>query len=393
MGRYYLYLEAIEKGVDITIDEAKSSKIAELIERIEGDSEPTPMPSITPLKSAEPSPTPVPTPTASEMIPSNSPIISKSPEVSPGLSAKEITTFSESVVSVTVFDQNKSIISQGSGFCVGTGLFVTNYRLVEDGVVINITEKDGKVYNVDGIVKYDKARDLVVLKTTVDTGMKPLKIGSKASLAKGDWIVAIGKSKGLTNTVSEGSIKAFKTDKIELTAPISSESSGGPVLDRKGNVVGITSYGISNKNVNSAIPADYIVDWVKELARNNIKVIRKTLAFDSEFELNFVVYKIIRALENEDINAYFNCMIDELYTNETKDNLEVLFSKFDLAYNIESIKVTSKNEEQAKVSYVYTISKESGPEFKNYRITGECSLVRVNGVWKISDSTENKEYI
>jgi len=74
-----------------------------------------------------------------------------------------------------------------------------------------------------------------------------------------------------------------------------------------------------------------------------------------------VVYKIIRALENEDAATYFGCMTDELYKDETRKNLEVLFTTYDLAYNIESINVVSKSEEQAKVSYVYTINKEAGP--------------------------------
>lgn len=113
----------------------------------------------------------------------------------------------------------------------------------------------------------------------------------------------------------------------------------------KGNVVAVATYGVSKQGVNAAIPADYVADWVKELAKysfNNIKIVRKTLVFDSDFELNFAVYKIIKALENEDVTAYFECMTDELYKDETKENLEVLFATFDLAYNVESLKVISK---------------------------------------------------
>jgi len=67
--------------------------------------------------------------------------------------------------------------------------------------------------------------------------------------------------------VTKGSIKSLKvdglTDAIELSASISKESTGGPVFDMKGNVVGITAYGISKQNVNAVIPADYVADWVK----------------------------------------------------------------------------------------------------------------------------------
>lgn len=396
MGRYYLYLEAKEKGMDITIDEVKSSKISDLIEKIEDNTELAPTPTPVPPETPEPTPTP----TASEATPSNSPVESKSPEAVPELGSREIEILGESVVLVTAYDENRKVVSQGSGFAVGTGLFATNYHLVKDGVVVKITAGDGKVYDVDGIVKYDKAKDLALLKTTVETGVNPLKLGTKKSLTKGSRIVAIGKANGAKNTVTKGSIKSLKvdglTDAIELSASISKESTGGPVFDMKGNVVGITAYGISKQNVNAVIPADYVADWVKELSKHsfgNIRIVRKTLVFDSDFEFNFVVYKIIRALENEDAATYFGCMTDELYKDETRKNLEVLFTTYDLAYNIESINVVSKSEEQAKVSYVYTINKEAGPNFKNYRIIGECSLIKVDGTWKINDSEEKKEYI
>jgi len=72
---------------------------------------------------------------------------------------------------------------------------------------------------------------------------------------------------------------------------------------------------------------------------------------------SFVVYKIIRALENEDAATYFGCMTDELYKDETRKNLEVLFTTYDLAYNIESINVVQRVK-TGKSKLCYTITKK-----------------------------------
>lgn len=395
MGRYSLFLEAKEKGLEVTIGEVKTNEVSVIIKKLEETEVPTPVPTPVPTSVLN-----TPTPVIPTTTPSNTLYITLSPSALSELTEKDIAELDESVVIVTAYDKNKKIVSQGSGFCVESGLFVTNYHLVENAVSLAIITDNKKVFSVEGIVKLDKARDLVVLKTSGRPGISPLKLGSKLTLREEDKVVALDNSEGLKTSVSEGVVKEFgkagSIDVIGITIPIKDANSCGPLFDMKGNVVGVTSYKFSKGNQNFAIPADYIANWVKELSRisfSNIKVIRKTLVLDDSYEMKLVVFNIVNALENEDADRYFNSMTKERYSDGLKNNLTILFNTYDLVYNLESIEVINVSTEKAEMSYIYSIYKEKGPEFKNCKITGRCMLKKVDGAWKINKSDETIEYI
>ncbi|WP_010247806.1 anti-sigma-I factor RsgI family protein [Acetivibrio cellulolyticus] len=396
MGRYSLYMEAKEKGVEISINEAKESSLEELVQNIEVAEESV-VQTPTPLITEYPTPTLTPSPVAS---PTVIPTVISTVEPTKELSAAEIEELGKSIVTVNAYNKNKKAILHGSGFCVAPGLFVTNYHVIENAVCLKITTNDGRTYNVEGIVKMDKKTDLAILKTVKDPGVKALETDTKPVLDKGDRIAAIGSQNGNKYAVSEGSIVGFKKrasiDLIQIEVPLLKGNSGGPLFDMEGNVIGIASYGVSDNSLNLAIPIDYVSGWIKELSKysfKNTKVIRRTLSFDDNYDLNIVVFNIVNALEKEDMESYFSNMTEELYSEETKNNLEVLFKNYELTYNLESLYVASQNADNAVVKYVYSIYKGNGPDFKNCRITGSCNLKNINGVWKIAKSEEKIEYI
>ena len=118
------------------------------------------------------------------------------------------------------------------------------------------------IHYVEDIVAIDTDWDLVVLKTSA-TGSRGLPLGSSVHVSVGDTVYAVGNPHGLEGTFSQGivsSIREFDSGRLlQITAPISEGSSGGPVISARGEVIGI-SVGMldDGQNLNFAIPAEYL---------------------------------------------------------------------------------------------------------------------------------------
>jgi len=168
-----------------------------------------------------------------------------------------------SVVLLVMEDNNGQPISLGSGFFVKKNLIATNFHVVE-GASSGYAKIIGKQkkYEIKGIVGLDKKRDLVILEVN-SLKITPLKLGNVENIAIGDEIFAIGNPKGLEGTFSKGIVSGMRqvgSDSLmQITAPISPGSSGGPVLDNHGIVVGIAVATFKGgQNLNFAIPVSYL---------------------------------------------------------------------------------------------------------------------------------------
>ena len=181
-----------------------------------------------------------------------------------GQTATEIAkTGIKSTVSIVALDKIAQPLGYGSGFIIDDELIVTNVHVIEGSssayVLLNGHEKK---YTVSGYVAIDKSNDLVILKVAGLYGSK-LNLGSETFPEIGEKIYAVGNPKGLNGTFSEGivsGIRELTTNQIlQITAPISPGSSGGPVLNSSGRVVGIAFASFSaGQNLNFAIPVKYL---------------------------------------------------------------------------------------------------------------------------------------
>ncbi len=168
--------------------------------------------------------------------------------------------------------------STGSGFVITEdGYIVTNYHVVEGAISVAVTMHNSMEHKAV-VIGYDDANDIAVLKIEVQ-GLKFLKVGSSDDLIVGDQVVAIGNPLGeLTSTMTVGYVsakdRAITTDgarinMIQTDAAINSGNSGGPLLNMKGEVVGITtakysgttSSGASIEGISFAVPMDDV--WKK----------------------------------------------------------------------------------------------------------------------------------
>ena len=181
-----------------------------------------------------------------------------------------IEKISRSVVKLTCYDEFGNEYASGSGFfAFENNLIVTNYHVIEGNVYSIKASSDGKEFAVDYLVNYNERYDLALLKVkdSVIKGKKldfePLPIGDSSSLNVSEHITAIGVPLGVSKTVSDGMVSGFYEDNgvnlIQFTAPISPGSSGGALLNDRGEVVGITSASFSDgQNFNLTVPSSYI---------------------------------------------------------------------------------------------------------------------------------------
>ncbi len=168
-----------------------------------------------------------------------------------------------SVVMLLMEDANGQPTALGSGFFVGENIIATNLHVVGgsyQGYAKKVGEKTK--YNIAGIVGIDRDMDLVILEIE-DIEGPPLPFGDSQQIAVGDEVYVIGNPQGLEGTFSRGiisGIRDFGTKYIfQVTAPISPGSSGGPVLNDKGRVIGVAFATLAEgQNLNFAVPAYYL---------------------------------------------------------------------------------------------------------------------------------------
>lgn len=177
-----------------------------------------------------------------------------------------ISIASQSVVKLNCYDKNDKLYSMGSGFaCFADNIIVTNYHVIEGNVYkIEAFTEDGQRFKVNYVLATDKQKDIALLTTIRPHNLPLLQPGNCLDLKKGEKVIAIGSPLGLTNTVSTGVFSGYvddsRVDVLQFTAPISSGSSGGALLNNWGQVIGITfaSYE-AGQNINLAIPIDHVV--------------------------------------------------------------------------------------------------------------------------------------
>ena len=170
----------------------------------------------------------------------------------------------------------------GSGFILSNdGFVMTNAHVVDgaDEVIVTLTDK--REFKAR-IVGFDKRTDVAVVKIDA-TGMPAVRIGDVGKLKVGEWVMAIGSPFGLENTVTAGIVSAKQRDTgdylpfIQTDVAINPGNSGGPLLNMRGEVIGINSQIYSRSGgfmgISFAIPIDEAMRVADQL-RVNGRVIR-----------------------------------------------------------------------------------------------------------------------
>jgi hypothetical protein len=254
------------------------------------------------------------------------------------------------VVLIKTYDSNGNELGQGSGFVISKdGDVVTCYHVMRGYSSANVTTSDSKEYRIKNVTALNKSDDLARISlATSYNDFNPLKLNTTTPKV-GQEIIAIGGPLGLEKTVSQGIVSAIRNNTIQITAPISPGSSGGPVFNMNGEVIGIVASQMKyGQNLNFAIPANLISTMqqsfpgqVKELLEPYYPEVESPNPRLSEEEIHEAIIKPVEEgisanylVQNVKCNIFDNkSMLIKIYISDSVDartlrygNLEMLKS-------------------------------------------------------------------
>ncbi len=185
----------------------------------------------------------------------------------------------ESTVLVVAEDAEGEIIGIGSGFFVREGLIATNQHVIDEAAIIGVRMVNQEHFHpIDSVAAQDAEQDLALLIVS-SLNAPALPLGDSDALQIGEPIYAVGNPIGfLEGTFSDGLVSGIRgalpdSKLIQMTAPISEGSSGGPVLNAKGEVVGVSTAEIAlGQNLNFAVPSNALKKLIGYVGRPNLVV-------------------------------------------------------------------------------------------------------------------------
>lgn len=187
----------------------------------------------------------------------------------------------KAVVYIVTRDAEGRDVGSGSGFIIDpSGKIVTNYHVIEKASFASALLSDNRILSVTGVLGIDPERDIAILKMD-GRGLPAVKLGNSDEIRVGDRVIAIGSPGGLGqfNTVTDGLVSGIRRyaghQHIQFSAPISPGSSGGALLNLKGEAVGMTTlhFRPPMQNINFAVPINYVQQvksFLKELSLKSV---------------------------------------------------------------------------------------------------------------------------
>ena len=172
--------------------------------------------------------------------------------------------------------QSRPSSALGTGFIISEdGLIITNSHVVDKADVINIqlAESDEKVYPAE-IIGKDPKTDIALIKIKTDSKLPTVKLGVSARLQVGEWVAAFGNPYGHGHSMTKGIVSAIGRDLnslnlfpfIQTDASINPGNSGGPLVNVKGEVIGVnTAIDARAQGIGFAIPIDEVKTIVNQL--------------------------------------------------------------------------------------------------------------------------------
>ncbi len=209
------------------------------------------------------------------------------------------------IVTIVMYDLNQQVSSIGSGFFVDpAGHLITNYHVLEGQYAAEVRTADGKSYPIQTVVAENKRADLIKVQVDIaENRVGWLKI-SDALPGIAEQVVVVGSPMGLAQTVSEGIVSSIREMPaigtfFQISAPISPGSSGSPVINMKGQVIGVATFQfIRGQNLNFAVsgkqvlelqaegPSQALAAWTYNRSQQKPKLAEELCRRGFEFSIN-----------------------------------------------------------------------------------------------------------
>lgn len=175
---------------------------------------------------------------------------------------------------VCVDSQISDGMSCGTGCIIDKrGIILTSAHVVDVGKSVVVTMSNGQNYNAKVIKKFGENKDIALLKINVPIDLKTVKMGNSEKIKVGQKVLAIGNPFGFNGTLTQGIISRidYAKNRIQTDAAINPGSSGGPLLNKNGEIIGINQAifnpdnNISNIGIGFAIPINLVKEYLKEV--------------------------------------------------------------------------------------------------------------------------------
>lgn len=193
----------------------------------------------------------------------------------------------EEFINVTVYEKiNPAIVlveaqmsdglSSGTGCIINkSGIILTSSHVVDNSSYIEITTAKGETYKAEVVKAEDQQGDLALLKIKPKHPLPTIKLGDSSLVKVGQKVLAIGNPFGFNGTLTTGIVSRidYERNKIQTDAAINPGSSGGPILNAKGEVIGISQSIFNPDNNKSNIGIGFAVpaNEVKKLVSSYLK--------------------------------------------------------------------------------------------------------------------------
>ncbi len=184
----------------------------------------------------------------------------------------------EEFINVTVYErinpaivlveaQLKDGVSSGTGCVINeNGIILTSSHVVDNASYIEVTTSKGETYKAEVIKSENKNNDLTLLKIKPEAPLPVIKLGDSSLVKVGQKVLAIGNPFGFNGTLTTGIVSRidYERNKIQTDAAINPGSSGGPILNANGEVIGISQSiynpdnNKSNIGIGFAVPANEV---------------------------------------------------------------------------------------------------------------------------------------
>jgi uncharacterized protein (TIGR02145 family) len=290
--------------------------------------------------------------------------------------AQDATVIYKNSVSSTVTIETD--IGLGSGFFIRDNVIVTNFHVIEGASeAYCYTNNSSTKYKIEGYLAVDKSVDLILLKV-LGLNRTALKIAT-SSVSPGQKVYVIGSPKGLPASISDGIISGLRDFEgyklIQITAPISPGSSGGPVLNSNGEVIGVSVGQYKDgQNLNFAIP------------KSNLELLLKTMT-SSSLSLAKLYNKFGSFIDNRDGEIYKTVkigtqiwMTENLRTTKFNDGTPIPLVSDPIAWsNLTTPAYCWYNNDESKYKAIY------GPLY-NWYIVNMGNLCPIG--WHLPSDTE-----
>lgn len=165
-------------------------------------------------------------------------------------------------------------VSCGTGCIIDKrGIILTSAHVLEDGNNVVVTMSNGQDYIARVMTKLGEKKDIALLKIDVPIELKTVKMGNSEKIKVGQKVLAIGNPFGFNGTLTQGIISRidYVKNRIQTDAAINPGSSGGPLLNKNGEIIGINQAifnpdnNISNIGIGFAIPINLVKEYLKEV--------------------------------------------------------------------------------------------------------------------------------